>query len=928
MYIPPGTGKGYKLQILVNGVPSAPIEINYAAPEMNSITDVEGNSNPAFAGTAGGTLLTITGTNFGCHPTAGTIDPDGRVPDGLLTPDELLNIYNNDVRTVDDLLFDFDQSYDETIKFPTDLDRQRKERIKVANGISRQEFDAWQRRDKATPAFVGAKQALDLCQGPPNVQLRTKAGTTTESFPCPVVSLSQTSLTCNATAGEGKELDVLLTPAGTSWSIAPAFKGTGVATANTLVGDTTTKSSSFSYKIPQVINIETTVVAGTDCLSIFGHACGPSSAVVRVPIVVGNQSTSTAANNNRRRLVGTTIPSNNGTVVEPVLMTIHGSNFGRSNGGAAVQVKLLCQSPAADFCTGQQELVLDSTSVVRSQDRITIRLSPGLGINLAVQITIAGQQNVINAQGRFSFVEPKITAVYPEYGKTLQYVTMQDRQDGRFFHRRFVEGDINPTNGVLTLEELRGLLSASEALREIVDLTARDADFTFNTLDFDQSGNLTQDEFISINYSPTDACESSSFESLSQWQDRVQHATKAEKDADPKQYERMCNKPRTMIWFGENLGPVNTDKNPDENTDEKLPINLPSRTKFWLGACHTFVVEQTCTSLKRCVWNSGACGVADATHKGAFSIYDATTLVQDSKCGELSKYDLVEQSWFVTCAPLGLGTNHQMYVSISGREAVSKDAPLWNFAPPIITSSTPRPYNANGEDIFIRGNNLGGVSSPVEVNVSDVVCLNAKWEPSFDTDGLPYVQCRTQRDVVGSKSVNMHVAEQLSAPAKAFQNVQNVTTQLSRFHSVCKSGETNMETGEQRIYYGSPGQLCSICPTGAVCQSESYVQPTSIAGKRSCGHLACIPCCQRLIKRRCRVKHVLLGTVCLFPVLTLSTFLLFHCLVVPLSCCSTVFLFHCLVVPFSCCSTVLLFHFSWFPNQRFLERSIGHHRGR
>jgi hypothetical protein len=174
VYIPPGTGKGYKLQILVNGVPSAPIEINYAAPEMNSITDVEGNSNPAFAGTAGGTLLTITGTNFGCHPTAGTIDPDGRVPDGLLTPDELLNIYNNDVRTVDDLLFDFDQSYDETIKFPTDLDRQRKERIKVANGISRQEFDAWQRRDKATPAFVGAKQALDLCQGPPNVQLRTK----------------------------------------------------------------------------------------------------------------------------------------------------------------------------------------------------------------------------------------------------------------------------------------------------------------------------------------------------------------------------------------------------------------------------------------------------------------------------------------------------------------------------------------------------------------------------------------------------------------------------------------------------------------------------------------------------------------------------------------------------------------------------------
>ena len=32
---------------------------------------------------------------------------------------------------------------------------------------------------------------------------------------------------------------------------------------------------------------------------------------------------------------------------------------------------------------------------------------------------------------------------------------------------------------------------------------------------------MTLPEFVSISYSPTDGCETGSFESLSQWQDRV-----------------------------------------------------------------------------------------------------------------------------------------------------------------------------------------------------------------------------------------------------------------------------------------------------------------------------------------------------------------------------------------------------------------------
>ena len=137
---------------------------------------------------------------------------------------------------------------------------------------------------------------------------------------------------------------------------------------------------------------------------------------------------------------------------------------------------------------------------------------------------------------------------------------------------------------------------------------------------------------------------------------------------------------------------------------------------------------------------------------GAFDIYDHQTQLADSKCAELSSYDKEEQSWMITCSPIGLGIEHRIYVSINGREVVS--ATRMNFAKPSITSSTPKPYNANGEEIIIRGLNLGGVNSPTQVNISHTACLGASWEPSYDTDGLPFVKCRSQRDIVSAVHVD------------------------------------------------------------------------------------------------------------------------------------------------------------------------------
>ena len=68
----------------------------------------------------------------------------------------------------------------------------------------------------------------------------------------------------------------------------------------------------------------------------------------------------------------------------------------------------------------------------------------------------------------------------------------------------------------------------------------------------------------------------------------------------------MCLKPRTMIYFGENLGPL------------RLNENIPSQTRIWLGACGTFDSKETCTAMERCEWNDAnkVCSALSPEFKG------------------------------------------------------------------------------------------------------------------------------------------------------------------------------------------------------------------------------------------------------------------------------------------------------------------------
>ena len=829
--IPAGTGAGYKLQIVVNGVPSQPVQINYEIPTITTITDTQGRTLPALGGTKGGEILTVSGTNFGCLATIGTIgrmsDNNGTA-DGKLSYQELYKFYgggDDGSRTANDKIAEYDLNED--------------------TYIDRMEYEVWEREEG--PAEMG-KFSLNLCQGPPDVQLFSSL--TGERFECHVVGLTHNQLTCKISPGEGRDLTAELVPAGNLWTIETcgvvsmniktcgASRGLRMDEVDPILVNANSYpipvsvESAFSYKIPRVTRI-TTNIRGLDCITKYGHACGPSSAVFRNMSSMLDSYGNTSITQNLRGVI-------------PVILKIEGENFGRAGDvGAPVSVELLC-TDGAKYCGSGSSILLDSATMKRDQHELEIRLTPGFGENLVVRVTTSGQSNVVST--RFSYLEPRITAILPYSSDSVLapgIISDQDRRDGKFFQRKFVEADVgeNGLDGMLDVTEFRSLLTNSESFRIVVDLTARDAERIFDELDFDRSGLLSKDEFISIGFPTTDACEKGAFESITQWQDRVNKASKSEVQANPLKFARDCLKPRMVIFFGENLGPVfeavdgNRIYDPLKS-DGSQPEKLPRMTQIWIGSCTTFSEGMCREFSERCIWESDTCNPIDSMKPGAFEAYDPTRKdFSSSKCSEISKFDTSEQSWLVTCSPVGLGSNHNIYINVSKRVVQSDSSTMWSYAKPVISSSLPKPYDASGEVITIRGENLGGVQSPVNLNTSSghensqtLPCDDAKWLPSHDSDGRPYLTCRTRRDVVGSKQVELQVALQSAAPADALKDTENVQSQLSRFHSVCKNEGPDPETGVERAYYGKPGQLCAQCPAGALCLRDSYQEPTAIEG--------------------------------------------------------------------------------------------------
>jgi len=64
--LPPGTGRGLPITLTVGGQASSPVEFNYLAPVITSVTPLNGP-------TGGTSRITINGSNFGASPSTGTV---------------------------------------------------------------------------------------------------------------------------------------------------------------------------------------------------------------------------------------------------------------------------------------------------------------------------------------------------------------------------------------------------------------------------------------------------------------------------------------------------------------------------------------------------------------------------------------------------------------------------------------------------------------------------------------------------------------------------------------------------------------------------------------------------------------------------------------------------------------------------------------
>ena len=86
-------------------------------------------------------------------------------------------------------------------------------------------------------------------------------------------------------------------------------------------------------------------------------------------------------------------------------------------------------------------------------------------------------------------------------------------------------------------------------------------------------------------------------------------------------------------------------------------------------------------------------------------------------------------------------------------------------------------------------------------------CSDAKWFASHESDGRPYISCRT-REMLWDQNLYMQVAMQYAAPAYALKILRQSKLNSLDF-TICKNEAPNPMTGDERAYYGRPGQLCS-----------------------------------------------------------------------------------------------------------------------
>ena len=151
----------------------------------------------------------------------------------------------------------------------------------------------------------------------------------------------------------------------------------------------------------------------------------------------------------------------------------------------------------------------------------------------------------------------------------------------------------------------------------------------------------------------------------------------------------------------------------------------------------------------------------------------------------------------VTCRiPQGLGGNNAVLVTVLTR---TSNAVMFNYSKPFVYTVVPNIPNANGFELEVVGVNFGGNDTYTAITIGEKPCLNAKWR----NDGS--LECLMQQDVAGQKTVTITVAGQ-------------TVKLVGPFVPQCIVGE-----------YGQVGELCLPCPQGGVCEG-SFDEPYAGVG--------------------------------------------------------------------------------------------------
>ena len=216
----------------------------------------------------------------------------------------------------------------------------------------------------------------------------------------------------------------------------------------------------------------------------------------------------------------------------------------------------------------------------------------------------------------------------------------------------------------------------------------------------------------------------------------------------------------------------------------------------------------------------------------------------------------------VTRSPYGFGPPPMnMYVSMQQQN--SNKVP-WSFAPPQVayrgscgywstedSSQCRLPYNARGTPFVasdattaansvsdtvgadsteettsrivleIAGSNFGHQNpGDVRVVIGSRECTNAKWIKVHPDTGTPYITCYPDEDVVGVHAGSIYLGG------------QNASVNINReaFVATCQPTLPSQKDGSVVTFYGQSGQLCSTCPTGALCGALPEDDPISKVG--------------------------------------------------------------------------------------------------